>query len=278
MRSNRPALVFLLAPAGLVSLAMICATLIMLAISIQDQFPGATQMTLSHYAAFFDDRYILNATARTFYLSFAVTVICLLAGYPVAWFLVYSRSGLKNLVFIIVLMPLLVSIVVRSLGWTILLGNEGIINKTMIAIGLVDEPVALMRSFWTVVVGMVHIFLPFMVLSITSTLGKIDQSLPEAAAMLGARPSASFRLVTLPLSIQGIASGSIIVFCLSTGVFLTPLWLSRGSVTVLATAIKVQVLEAVDWPAGATGSMVLTAATLTCVALYSMFVRKYGRQ
>jgi putative spermidine/putrescine transport system permease protein len=257
---------------------MIGATAIMFAISLQDRFPNATALTLGHYAEFLGDGYMLTATARTFYLAFAVTLICLLCGYPVAWFLVFGRSRFRNVVFVIVLMPLLVSIVVRTLGWTILLGNEGIVNRALIAVGLIEYPIALMRGFWTVAMGMVHIFLPFMVLSIASTLGKIDQSLPEAAALLGARPSVSFRLVTLPLSIQGIASGSIIVFCLSTGVFLTPLWLSRGSLSVLATNIKVQVLEAVDWPAGATGAMVLTALTVASVAIYSAFVRNYGRQ
>lgn len=277
MRGN---LVLLLAPACMVGLAMVSATVIMAVISAQPQGGNSLESTLAptlvNYLDFFRDPYILNAALRTLLLSLAVTTLCLLFGYPVAWYLVYSQSPYRKLVFVIVLTPLLVSIVVRTLGWTILLGNEGVINHALQALGLIQEPIALMRSFWTVVAGMVHVFLPFMILSVASTLGSIDPSLPEAAALLGAGAATSFRTVTLPLSIQGIASGSIIVFCLSAGVFLTPLWLSRGSVSVLATVIKEQVLDAANWPAGAATAMILTFATLGCVGLYTALIRRYG--
>lgn len=272
-RRRRVTLALLLAPASLIGLAMVCATATMVVISVQGD---AAYLSIEHYRRFFGDGYLLRAGLRTFNLSIVVSAICAVCGYPVAWYLVYSRSSLKYVVFVVVLSPLLVSIVVRALGWTILLGNEGVINQLLQSVGLVDAPVPLMRSFWTVVAGMVHIFLPFMVLSIASTLGGIDPSLREAAALLGAPPSTSFRLVTLPLSLQGIAAGSVIVFCLSTGVFLTPLWLSRGSVSVMATVLKEQVLDASDWPAGATTAVVLTAATLGIVALYNGLIRRFG--
>lgn len=271
MTAARRNLILLLTPASVVGLAMAAATAIMAVISLQG---AAGAPSLSHYVEFFQDRYFLNAGLRTFLLSFTVTAFCLLCGYPVAWFLVHGPARLRKAAFVVVLTPLLVSIVVRTLGWTILLGNEGVINHGMQALGLIDAPVALMRSFWTVVAGMVHVFLPFMILSIASTLGSIDPSLPEAAALLGANPAVSFRAVTLPLSVQGIASGSIIVFCLSTGVFLTPLWLSRGSVSVMATVIKEQVLDAADWPSGAATAMILTIATLAVVATYNLLVRQ----
>lgn len=274
-RRRRVTLALLLAPASLIGLAMVCATATMVIISVQGD---AAHLSIEHYRRFFGDGYLLRAGLRTFNLSVVVSAICAVCGYPVAWYLVYSRSSLKYVVFIVVLSPLLVSIVVRALGWTILLGNEGVINQLLQSVGAVDAPVPLMRSFWTVVAGMVHIFLPFMVLSIASTLGGIDPSLREAAALLGAPPSTSFRLVTLPLSLQGIAAGSVIVFCLSTGVFLTPLWLSRGSVSVMATVLKEQVLDASDWPAGATTAVVLTAATLGIVALYNGLIRRFGEQ
>lgn len=272
-RRGRLTLALLLLPASLVGLAMVCATVTMAVMSVQGE---GSHLTIEHYVRFFQDSYLIRAGIRTFQLSLMVSAICALCGYPVAWYLVYSRSSLKYVVFIVVLSPLLVSIVVRALGWTILLGNEGVINQALQGIGLTDGPVALMRSFWSVVAGMVHIFLPFMVLSIASTLGAIDPSLREAAALLGATPSTSFRLVTLPLSLQGIAAGSVIVFCLSTGVFLTPLWLSRGHVSVLATVLKEQVVDASDWPAGATTAVILTFATLGLVALYNGVIRRFG--
>ena len=271
-------LALLLAPASLVGAAMVAATAVMAVVSLEDEGAGAASLNLNNYLAFFQDSYLLAAGVRTFLLSLTVTAICLLFGYPVAWYLVHSRSRYRKLVFVIVLAPLLVSIVVRTLGWTILLGNEGVINHALEALGLIQEPVALMRSFWTVVAGMVHVFLPFMILSIASTLGSIDASLPEAAALLGAGPATAFVTVTLPLSIQGIASGSVIVFCLSAGVFLTPLWLSRGSVSVLATVIKEQVLDAANGPSGAATAMILTLATLACVGGYNVLIRRYDKR
>ena len=265
----------LLVPASLVGLAMVCATVTMAVISLQGE---GSDLTLEHYVKFFQDGYLIRTGLRTLYLSLTVSVLCALCGYPVAWYLVYSRSSFKYVAFIIVLSPLLVSIVVRALGWTILLGNEGVINQALQGFGLTDGPVPLMRSYWSVVAGMVHIFLPFMVLSIASTLGSIDPSLREAAALLGAKPATTFRLVTLPLSIQGIAAGSVIVFCLSTGVFLTPLWLSRGHVPVLATVLKEQVVDAGDWPAGATTAVILTVVTLALVALYNGVIRRFGER
>ena len=279
MQRDRKAAALLLLPASLVGLAMVCATVIMAMISFSDsQNLGSFSPSVKHYVAFFNDDYFMRAALRTFLLASTVTLLCVLCGYPVAWYLVFSHSPLKNVVFVSVLTPLLVSIVVRTLGWTILLGNEGVINHALQASGLIEGPVQLMRSFWTVVAGMVHVFLPFMILSIASTLGGIDPSLREAAALLGARPATSFWAVTLPLSVQGIASGSIIVFCLSTGVFLTPLWLSRGSVSVMATVIKEQVLDQNDWPNGATTAIILTVATLVCVGLYNILIRRYGER
>ena len=271
MRKTRLTIPLLLGPASLVAGCMLCATAIMATMSLG----GETGFSASHYVEFFEDSYLLGAALRTFLLALTVTVISLLLGYPVAWYLVHGGQRCRRAVFIAVMAPFLVSIVVRTLGWTILLGNEGVINHALEALGLVQTPIPLMRSFWTVVAGMVHVFLPFMVLSITSTIGAIDLSLSEAAALLGANPAMGFRTVTLPLSIQGIASGSIIVFCLSTGVFLTPLWLSRGSVSVMATVIKQQVLDAADWPSGATTAMILTIVTLAIIATYNLAVRRY---
>jgi len=266
----------LLIPASAIGCLTVMSALLMLGISFLDNFPGWTALTLDHYVDFFRNRYLLQAGLRTLSLATVVTSVCLLLGYPVAWFLVLGRSRFAHLVFLAVLAPLIVSIVVRTFGWTILLGNEGLLNKALVGLGLIESPIQMMRSFWTVAVGLIHVFLPFMILSLTSTLGRIDPSLREAAATLGSRPVRSFFRVVLPLSAQGIATGSIIVFCLTTGVYLTPLWLGRGNVTVLATAIQQQILEGGDWPSGATSAILLTAFTLLLVAGYSFLIRRAG--
>ncbi|WP_063627796.1 ABC transporter permease [Bradyrhizobium sp. WSM3983] len=268
----------LLIPASVIGCLMVLSAVLMLGISVLDSFPGWTGLTLEHYRDFFENRFLLQAGLRTISLATVVTLICLLLGYPVAWFLALGRSKIAHLVFLAVLTPLIVSIVVRMFGWTILLGNEGLLNKVMVGLGIVSAPVQMMRSFWTVAIGLIHIFLPFMILSLTSTLGRIDPSLAEAAATLGSRPVRSFLQIILPLSAQGIATGSIIVFCLTTGVYLTPLWLGRGNVTVLATAIQQQILETGDWPTGAASAMLLTFFTLLLVAGYSVLIRRLGRR
>lgn len=277
LRRDTP-LPILLIPASAIGCLMVMSALLMLGISLLDSFPGWTSITLQHYRDFFENRYLLQAGLRTVSLATVVTLVCLILGYPVAWFLVLGRSKNAHLVFLAVLTPLVVSIVVRMFGWTILLGNEGLINKMLVGTGIIAAPAQMMRSFWTVAVGLVHIFLPFMILSLTSTLGRIDPSLGEAAATLGARPVRSFLQIALPLSAQGIATGSIIVFCLTTGVYLTPLWLGRGNVTVLATAIQQQILDTGDWPTGAASAMLLTFFTLLLVAGYGVLLRRVGRR
>jgi putative spermidine/putrescine transport system permease protein len=186
--------------------------------------------------------------------------------------------ALEASVFLGTIFPLLVSIVVRTMGWTILLGTEGLVNSALRGLGLIAEPLLLMQGFWSVVLGMVHVLLPFMVLSIATVLGRIDGAYAEAAATLGATPLRSFLSVTLPLSVQGIAAGSVIVFCLTIGAFITPLWLGRGHVTIMAIAIHEQMVTLVDWPGGAASAMLLTFSTLLLLLGYGLFLRRYARR
>lgn len=250
----------------------------MLNISFYDKFPNPTAFTFAHYLQTFEDAYSLQVALRTLGLGITVTAFTAIFGYPVAWFLARGESRWKHLVFLGIVSPLLVSIVVRTLGWTILLGNEGLINGVLIFLGIVDEPLRLMQSFWSIVLGMTHVLLPFMVLSISSVLGKIDRSLMEAAAVLGASPINNFVRIVLPLSVQGIASGSVIVFCLSIGAYITPIWLGRGQVNVLSISIHEQMVVMVDWPAGAASSMVLTIVTIAVLTLYGLALRRHAKR
>ncbi|WP_342642671.1 ABC transporter permease [Rhodoligotrophos ferricapiens] len=250
----------------------------MIHMSLLDKYPGETALTLTHYLQFVTDSYFIGIALRTFGLALVVTLLTAIIGYPVAWFLARSQSRFKHLVFLGVVSPLLVSIVVRTIGWTILLGNEGLVNAALLALGIIDEPVRLMQSFWSVVVGMVHVLLPFMVLSIASVLGKIDGSLMEAAAVLGANPRRTFTRVVLPLSVQGIAAGSVIVFCLCIGAYITPIWLGRGHVTVMSISIYEQMVVMVEWPLGAAASMILTFATLLILLAYGFAIRRHAKR
>lgn len=267
MAIARPA--FLLAPAALVLGVLFVYPLAgMASLSVRTVFPGAWEFTGAHYATFATDPYFQRVTLTTFGLALTVTALTIAIGYPVAYYFVRGRSRHKHWIFLGVISPLLVSIVVRTIGWTIVLGNEGLVNNVLRGIGVIREPLALMNSFWTVAVGLVHVLLPFMVLSIASVLGKIDPALEESAEILGANPVQTFWRVTLPLSIQGIAAGSILVFCLSIGAYITPWWLGRGKVLLFSTTIYDQILVIIDWPFGAAAAMILVAATLTILLAY----------
>ncbi len=280
MRTIRSKLLILLllAPAALISMVTVAAIGTTFGISFLQRFPGATQLTLANYVAFLSQPFLLKAAYQTMALGLVVTAVCVVLGYPVAWFLVKRETRLRNAVFIIVLAPLLVSIVVRTVGWIILLGNEGLVNALLMGLGIIDSSLQLMRSFWTVVIGLVHVLLPFMILSIASVLSKIENDVVEAAMLLGARPTTAFLKVTLPMSMQGVAAGSIIVFALTIGTYLTPIWLGRGNVNVLAIAIHEQVLISVEWPAAAASAVLLTIMTLTFMAIFLVSIRRMTRR
>ena len=248
----------------------------MASLSVRSKFPGAFTYTGEHYAKFVTEPYFLRVTQTTFRLAIVVTFLTIVLGYPVAYYFVRSHSRLKHLIFLAVISPLLVSIVVRTIGWTIVLGNEGLVNNILRAVGLTREPLALMNNFWSVTVGMVHVLLPFMILSIASVLGKIDHALEESAAILGASPFRVFWRVTLPLSIHGIAAGSILVFCLTIGAYITPWWLGRGKVLLFSTTIYDQILVIIDWPFGSAAAMLVVGATLGIVMAYFALIRRVG--
>lgn len=269
----------LLAPGILLlALVLVWPFITMASLSLMERYPGPFVPSFAKYAELLSDDYVARVGLRTFFLAVTVTAITAVLGYPIAWFLARSRSRWKHWVFLGTIFPLLVSIVVRTMGWTILLGNEGLVNATLRFVGIISEPLPLMQSFWSVVLGMVHVLLPFMVLSIATVLGKIDNAFGEAAMTLGATPLRSFLTITLPLSVQGIAAGSVIVFCLTIGAFITPLWLGRGHVTVMAIAVHEQMVTLVDWPGGAALAMLLTVATVILLAGYGLLLRRWSRR
>ncbi len=276
---RRARLALLLAPAAFVLAVLFVYPLVRMgSLSVRTVFPGAWEMTGAHYAKFVTDPYFQRVILTTFELALAVTALTVVIGYPVAYYFVRSRSRYKHWIFLGVISPLLVSIVVRTIGWTIVLGNEGLANNLLRGLGVIREPLALMNSFWTVTVGLVHVLLPFMVLSIASVLGKIDPALEESAEILGANPVWTFWRVTLPLSIQGIAAGSILVFCLTIGAYITPWWLGRGKVLLFSTTIYDQILVIIDWPFGAAAAMILVAATLAILLAYFALIRRVARR
>lgn len=214
----------------------------------------------SAYLNFVARRDYLSALIRTIEFSVISTFICVLIGYPLAFYIhQYKRN--KSLLLVLVVAPWLVSIVVRSYGWVVILGSTGLVNSALLALHIIDSPIKLIFNGIGVVIGMVHVFLPFMVFSILAVLGKMSASLVEASMSLRAGPAFTFFRVVLPLSLPGILSGSILVFLSCTGAVVTPLLLGGLSQNTLGSQIYVEIFSTFDFSKASTLAAVLVLAS-----------------
>jgi spermidine/putrescine transport system permease protein len=243
---------------------------IMLSYSVMNRDPmGGVDpgFTLQHYAQFFDWLY-LKILLRTTIYAFACTVICLLMGYPVAYAI--ARGGRwKNALLFGIVLPFWTSFLVRTFAMIFLMRDTGLVNSTLHAIGLVSEDgIPMLDTPFAVMTGLVYGFLPFMVLPIYSSLEKLDLTLLEAAEVLGARPTARFFRVTLPLSMPGVVAGSLLVFIPALGSFLTSDLLGGAKEYMIGNVIQAQFGAARNWPFGAAASFALMTLVLGAVLIY----------
>ena len=222
--------------------------------------------TLAHYRRFFDPLY-LEILQRTFAWSFACTFICLLLGYPVAYVIVRSGRWRTLLLFLVVL-PFWTSFLVRTFAMIFLMRDTGLLNNWMMKLGIVQEPMALLYTPFAVMAGLVYGFLPFMVLPIYASLEKVDPSLLEAAEVLGARPGARFRRVTLPLSMPGVVAGCLLVLIPALGSFLTADLLGGAKQVMIGNLVQNQFSSARNWPFGSAASFIVMALVLAAVMFY----------
>jgi putative spermidine/putrescine transport system permease protein len=268
---NRRAGVLLLGPYVLLLVVFFVAPLLlMVGISLSRESFGRLEwaLTLSHYVRFLTDSYYLSVLADTLWLGVLTTVATLLLGYPLAYHLALTRSRWKPLLIVFILSPLLVGIVIRCYGWMILLADRGLINTTLVEHGWLARPLPLMDNKFGVTVALVHVFLPFMVLSLTGVLKRIEPALIEASQTLGASPRRAFWEVTLPLSLPGILAGSLLVFSLAISSFVVPILIGGFKVHVLPMTVYEQVLSVFDWPFGAANAIVLLVISVALIAVY----------
>jgi putative spermidine/putrescine transport system permease protein len=261
----------LLSPYVLLLAVFFAAPLVlMLAISVSRQSFGQMEwtFTLHHYARFFSDGFYVGVLWDTLVLGASVTAIALLLGYPLAYHLALTRTRWKPLLIVFILSPLLVGIVIRCYGWMILLADRGLINATLMEHGWIRAPLPLMYNTFGVTIALVHVFLPFMVLSLTGVLKRIDPQLIEASKTLGASPRRTFFEVTLPLSLPGILAGSLLVFSLAISSFVVPILLGGFKVQVLPMIVYEQILSVFDWPFGAANAFVLLVLSVVLIAVY----------
>jgi putative spermidine/putrescine transport system permease protein len=215
------------------------------------------------------DFYYLRILWDTMTLGVMTTAICLLLGYPVAYHLARSRSRFKGMLYAFILSPLLVGVVVRCYGWIIILANnDGLINNTLRQLGLVETYLPLMYNSFGVSVGLVHIFLPFMILPVLGAIQSIDPALEEAARSLGASRLRTIFKVVLPLSMPGIQAGTVLVFVLTISSYVIPILLGGFKVMIMPTLVVQQLLDAMLWPFGAALAFLLSISGGLVVYLY----------
>jgi ABC-type spermidine/putrescine transport system permease subunit I len=215
----------------------------------------------------------LQVLGATFKVSAVVTIVCLALGYPLAYMLATRRPRTAQLLMIIVVLPFFTSIIVRTYAWMVLLGRNGIVNQYLIALGLTDKPLPLLYNQAGVVIGMSYVLLPYMVLTVYSVMRGIDPGLVRAAHSLGASRMQAFRRVFLPLSLPGIAGGTLLVFILSLGFFITPALMGGPGDMMIAMLIEREVEITLNWSFASALAVVLLALTLVGFAVYNRIVR-----
>lgn len=259
--------VFFLAPLGVVLVS-----------SLMDASTGA--LSGVNYAKVLLDQYHWDVILTTFRIALFATALCLLVAYPLAWYLVrIVRSDLwRRICIIVLIVPLFTSNIVRSFGWMIMLGRNGMVNDFLRGMGLVERPVRFLGAELGILIGLVYILLPFAVLSIGTALSRIDRSLENASKDLGASPAQTFFHITLPLSLPGLASGAIMVFALAASAYVTPALLSGGRVTVLSMLIYQQYSTVFNFNYGGALSIVLLVLTLALVGVANHIGRVKGER
>jgi putative spermidine/putrescine transport system permease protein len=235
--------------------------------------PYGDGFTLGNYVKFFSDGFYILQVVNTLWIGLLTTAICLVVGFPVAWQLAKADTKFRGLAYGLVLSPLLVGIVIRSYGWTILLGNNGLINRTLMNIGLIERPLPLMYNALGIVIALVHVFLPFMILPIMAAIQGVDPSLQAAARSLGASKATAFRRIILPLSLPGIQAGCILVFVLSLSAYVTPSLIGGLRVKTMAVTVVDALIDTFQWPFGSALALCLSVTGAVAVVIFARLTR-----
>jgi len=228
--------------------------------------------TTEHYLAIVKHPVYFRVFWNTLKISIVVTLLCILLGYPVAYYLSDSKTTWATILLVAVLLPFWISVLVRTYSWMIILGRYGVMNDLLNYLGLVDEPLRLMHNRFGVYVGMVYVMLPYAILPMLSVMQGIDRSLMRAADNLGATPWQSFRDVFLPLSLPGVGAGLLLTFIRCSGFFVTPALMGGTRDTMIAMSIQTQLEEVVNWGFASALSIVLLIIVLLLFFIYNRYL------
>jgi putative spermidine/putrescine transport system permease protein len=229
--------------------------------------------TLESYRQIARTSVYLTVIGLTFRMAAVVTMMTLVLGYPLAYVLATIRPRLARILIVIVILPFLTSIIVRTYAWMVLLGTNGVVNQYLQALGVIRTPLRLLYNEAGVIMGMTYVLLPFMILTLASVMRGIDPALVRAAHSLGASRWQAFRRVFLPLSAPGIAGGTLLVFILSLGFFITPALMGGPSDVMIAMLIEREVEFTLNWSLASALAVILLALTLVGFAVYYRLMR-----
>lgn len=276
---RRNLLVLWTAPAAACLLIFFAApVLVMLVNSVYGGPPGGDKAwTLGFYERLFTREVYGRVFFTTLRIAVVTTLVAIALGYPIAWAIARSRPSTARILTIIVIAPLFVNIVIRTFGWRIVLGRNGVINWALMHAGIVSEPLDMLYGEGAVVVGSVHVFLPMMVLPLAAAIGSLNPALEEAARVLGAGRFEYFRRVVLPLSLPGLGAGATLVFTLTAGSFVLPAILGGERAKMLGTLVEEQMLVISDWSFGSAIAVVLVALNLGAAALFGGLAERKAR-
>ncbi|MEW5868829.1 MAG: ABC transporter permease [Chloroflexota bacterium] len=252
-------------------LFMILPMLLVVALSFMTRGPYGNivyRLNLDNYARLADPLY-LRILLYSLWVAFATTVMTILIGYPLAYYIARVPARQRDLLLFLILVPFWTNFIIRIYAWIMILRTEGFINTLLLNLGIIHAPLNILYTPTAVLIGMVYEFLPFMVLPLYTSLEKIEMAQLEAAADLGARPWRAFLRITLPLSMPGMIAGSILVFIPAMGMFVVPDLMGGAKTILIGNLIRNQFLTARDWPFGAAASMLLLLLTLAFTLVYT---------
>jgi putative spermidine/putrescine transport system permease protein len=257
-------------------LAFFLPALHMLAQSLFSGDGDSLALTGVHYAKFFADNFYLGVALRTFRLALMICLFCLVLGFPLALIISRAPGWLKTALIMLIILPLMTSVVIRTFGWLVILGPGGLLSWVLQSAGLIDRQISVMHTESGIVIAMVQVLLPFFVLTVLGNLNQIATELDEAARVMGAGFLRTIFHVTLPLSVPGIVSGTLLVFALSISSFITPSLVGGVRLPVMAGSIYQQVIGSFDWGFAAALSVLLLLATLAVIVPYMIVSSRAG--
>ena len=280
-RSNALTAAGLVGPATVyVAIGLLVPLAFLFRYSLNQFVPGkfmVDALTIENYVKFFTDIYYTAVLTRTVRIALITTIICLLLGFPLAYVLARTRTRYKNLLIMLVVLPLFVGNAVRAAGWMVAFGNKGLINASLMGLGAISQPLEIMFSEPAVIIGITAVNLPFMVLTLQSVIEGIDRSVEEAAFNLGATPMQMAYRVLLPLAMPGVLAGTILTFILAMNAYATPVLLGGPRFQMMGPLVYGQFVQQNNWPFGGAISFILMAATLVLTLIANLIVQQRYR-